>query len=283
MSITNGPAVIRFAWIAAPGRLGRMAETRAITAHNRNAWNGIAAARRVNCQPPEFFAAGGSTLDPEETEAMGPVGGMRLLNLQCSSGNEALSWAALGATVTGVDISEVAIDIAREQAAAAGLDATFIASDIYDLPTALQDQKFDCVYSSAGITCWLPDLGDWAGIIAGALKPGGKFLLDEHHPIWEVVSVRPDRAVVTGDYFGRERPNPPRPFDPQRAVHVGAEPVALDGITFTWPLGDVITALAAAGMRIEQVTERSAAEMYACDTEAASWLPAAYLITATKV
>jgi len=261
---------------------GRMPETRAITGHNRDAWNGIAAARRANCPPPEFFAAGGSTLDPEETEAMGPVAGMRLLNLQCSSGNEALSWAALGATVTGVDISEVAIDIAREQAAAAGLDATFIASDVYDLPAELQSQTFDRAYSSAGITCWLPDLAEWARIIARTLRPGGKFVLDEHHPIWEVVSVRADGAAVTGDYFGRGRPSPPRPFDPQRAVHVGAEPVALDSITFIWPLGDVITALANAGMRIQQVTERHAAEMYASNAEAASWLPAAYLIMATK-
>ena len=118
-----------------------------------------------------------------------------MLNLQCSSGNDALSLATMGAEVVGVDISTGAIRIAREQAAAAGLTADFLAHDVYQLPDRLQDSSFDLVYSTAGIICWLPDLDRWARIVAAALRPGGRLLLDEHHPVWETATVRPDGGV----------------------------------------------------------------------------------------
>ncbi|HEX3812070.1 MAG TPA: class I SAM-dependent methyltransferase [Mycobacteriales bacterium] len=261
------------------------------TAINRDAWNAVAERRRASCQPPEFFAAGGSTLEPEETAAMGPVRGLRLLNLLCSSGNDALSWAALGASVVGVDISDVAIRIATEQATAAGLDAEFIAADVYDLPAHLQQENFDRVYSTAGIICWMPDLAEWGRIVARALRPGGMLLLDEHHPIWELTTLAGAGVRIDGDYFGRSTPNAPlTETTPEHSVHAGGEPLQLDGISFIWPLGDVITALADAGLRVRQVTERPSVEMYASDPtvrsaaelDVAGRLPAAYLLVATK-
>ncbi|GAA1708292.1 hypothetical protein GCM10009745_65240 [Kribbella yunnanensis] len=64
-------------------------------------------------QPAAFFAAGGSALGADEIATAGDVTGRRILQLACSCGDTALSWANLGASVTGVDISEVAIDLAR--------------------------------------------------------------------------------------------------------------------------------------------------------------------------
>lgn len=257
-----------------------MDDVRTITARNREAWNGVAEARRANCAPPEFFAAGGSTLDPEETAALGDVAGLRVLNLQCSSGNEALSLAAMGATVTGLDISEVAIDIAREQAVGAGLAVRFVAADVYDLPADLTG--FDLVYSSAGIICWLPDLAAWARIVAGTLRPGGRFVLDEHHPLWEVVSQRDGRLQVDRDYFGRSEPSPAGPADPARTVRAGRRALSMNATTFTWPVGDVVTALVRAGLGIDELTERPDAEMYPEAGASARRLPAAYLLVATK-
>lgn len=193
----------------------------------------------------------------------------------------------LGARVVGVDISMVAVEIAREQAAAAGLDAEFVAADVYDLPRSLQDESFDIAYSSAGITCWLPDLDTWARVIRQSLRPGGTFLLDEHHPVWETVVVDPDGVRVTLDYFGRGRPHDDRP-DPGKRV--SGSPIEPDFVNFTWPLGDVVTALATAGLRIRTVAERADPEMYlkgptaptSSARRAAERLPAAYLLLATK-
>lgn len=265
-------------------------DVRRHTARNRVAWNAVAERRRANCPPPRFFVEGGRTLDPEGLEVLGSVAGQRVLDLVCSSGNDALSLAAMGGSVVGVDISDVAIRIATEQAAAAGLDARFVAADLYDLPPDLQDASFDVVHSAAGVICWLPDLAEWGRIVARALKPGGRFLLDEHHPLWERCSLVPDGLRVTGDYFGRTTPVRPEPFDPIRAVHAGAEAVHVDGTLFSWPVGDVVTALAEAGLRIRMVRERPIVEMYAPDPESltdderriAGWVPAAYLVHATK-
>ena len=98
----------------------------------------------------ESFKAGISRLTYLEREEVGEVAGKSLLHLQCHFGLDTLSWARLGATVTGVDFSETAIALARSLAEEGGLDATFVHPDLYDLPHALSGQ-FDIVYTSYGV------------------------------------------------------------------------------------------------------------------------------------
>ncbi len=109
------------------------------------------------------------------------MAGKRLLHLQCHFGLDTLSWARLGATVTGVDFSGRAIALARRLAAQSGLPATFVESDLYELPAVL-DGRFDIVFTSWGVLCWLPDLARWARLIADYLAPGGIFYIAEFHP-----------------------------------------------------------------------------------------------------
>src|SRR4051812_34405818 len=68
-----------------------------------------------------------------ERAEVGDVSGRTLLHLQCHFGLDALSWARLGATVTGVDFSDEAIVAARALAAEVGLAATFVRSNVYAL------------------------------------------------------------------------------------------------------------------------------------------------------
>ena len=107
--------------------------------------------------------------------------GVRVLHLQCHFGMDTLSWARLGASVTGVDYSEQAIRAAGELAAECGLEGRFICCNLYDLPAHL-DGQFDIVYTSYGVLCWLPDLREWARIAASYVKPGGFFYIAEFHP-----------------------------------------------------------------------------------------------------
>ncbi len=97
-------------------------DNRRITAQNGRAWDEIAHIRAKREPPAEFFAAGNSVLDDRAADAAGDVRGKSLLHLQCSTGEEALSWAVLGAETTGVDNSQVQIELAREKAAAASLN-----------------------------------------------------------------------------------------------------------------------------------------------------------------
>jgi 2-polyprenyl-3-methyl-5-hydroxy-6-metoxy-1,4-benzoquinol methylase len=117
-----------------------------------------------------------------EREEVGTVEGRTLLHLQCHFGLDTLSWARLGATVTGMDFSEEAIAAARALAAELGIAATFIASDLYRLPEVL-DEQFDIVYTSRGVLGWLPDIAAWGRVAAQFVRPGGFLYVTEIHPV----------------------------------------------------------------------------------------------------
>src|SRR5579859_7207675 len=125
----------------------------------------------------------GSSLRPIEQAELGDVTGATLLHLQCNLGSETLSWARLGARVTGVDIADDAISFAQALAEEDGLAdaARFIRSDIYDLPAVLAE-RFDIVIATYGALCWAPDLERWAQVAASFVTPGGRLLLVDLHP-----------------------------------------------------------------------------------------------------
>lgn len=84
----------------------------------------------------ESFLAGRQTLRGIEKQLTGDVAGKDLLHLHCHFGMDTLSWARLGARVTGVDFSPRAITKARALAERAGLTAEFIEADAQRLLTA---------------------------------------------------------------------------------------------------------------------------------------------------
>ena len=73
-------------------------------------------------------------LYPLLVEEVGDVAGKDLLHLQCHFGLDTLAWVRRGARATGVDISERGIEAARRLSAETGLDATFVVSDVVELP-----------------------------------------------------------------------------------------------------------------------------------------------------
>lgn len=128
------------------------------------------------------FINGASSLKDIELQLLGDVKGKTILHLQCHFGQDTLSLARLGATVTGIDLSDKAIEAARELAQKVQQDATFICCDLYDLPNHL-DEQFDIVFTTYGTIGWLPDMDKWAKIISRYLKPGGQFVFVEFHPV----------------------------------------------------------------------------------------------------
>src|SRR5215510_12487308 len=111
-----------------------MKDIKKFTDQNRLAWDEIAEIRNNGMQSAEFFARGGCTLNDEILAIAGDVRGLSLCHLQCATGEDTLSWANKGAKATGVDLSPKQIDLAKQKAAAAGLEVRFIAADIYALP-----------------------------------------------------------------------------------------------------------------------------------------------------
>ena len=147
------------------------------------------------------FINGKDSLNPIETELLGNIEGKKILHLQCHFGQDTISLARHGASATGVDFSEKAIEKARQLNEQLGTNARFIQSDVYKLPEVL-DEKFDIVYTSYGVISWLPDMKKWAKVIEHFLKPGGQLVFVEFHPIVWMFSY--DFKRVEFDYMESE-------------------------------------------------------------------------------
>lgn len=150
---------------------------------NRQSWNN----RTDTHLKSEFydlagFLKGKTSLNDIEINLLGNLKGKTVLHLQCHFGQDTISLSRLGASTVGVDLSDKAIESARQIAKDTRSNAKFICCDIYDLPNYL-DKKFDVVFTSYGVIGWLPDLDKWAKIVSRFLKPNGKFVFVEFHPV----------------------------------------------------------------------------------------------------
>ena len=142
---------------------------------NRRTWDQRVPIHLGSAMYGQSFAAleaGGHSLAPVIVEEVGDVRGKSLLHLQCHIGHDTLSWARLGARVTGLDFSRPAIDVARQLAKTLKCDAQFVCSDVYDAAETI-DERFDVVFASEGVFCWVPDLVRWMCVAAGLLKREG--------------------------------------------------------------------------------------------------------------
>jgi len=196
------------------------------------------------------YRATGSSLRPIELDELREqVAGRSLLHLQCNLGSETLSWARLGARVTGIDISDDAITFARALAEESGLSeqARFIRSDLYKLPAAL-DETFDLVFASYGALCWAPDLAGWARIAARYVAPGGALLVIDLHPVGMALD------TVRNDASGRSL-RLDRPYFHSREPQTEQKEGEPDVYAWSYGLGEVVTAVAATGLRIESLRE----------------------------
>jgi ubiquinone/menaquinone biosynthesis C-methylase UbiE len=144
------------------------------------------------------FLQGQTSLKEIELNLLGNIEGKSVLHLQCHFGQDSISLAKMGAKVTAIDFSEKAIEKGKEIAAQMNVDVEFICCDLYNLNSFL-NKEFDIVFTSYGTIGWLPDLDKWASIINSFVKPDGKFVFVEFHP---VVWMFDDQFEKVGyDYF----------------------------------------------------------------------------------
>ncbi len=128
------------------------------------------------------FINGNDSLNSIELDLLGNIKGKSVLHLQCHFGQDTISLSRRGAKVTGIDLSEKAIEQAQKLSQQVGTNTRFIQSDVYALKDVL-DEKFDVVFTSYGVIGWLPDMKKWAETIHHFLKPGGELVFVEFHPV----------------------------------------------------------------------------------------------------
>ena len=150
---------------------------------NRHSWNNRTESHlKSDFYNLEGFLEGETSLNSIELDILGDVKGKTILHLQCHFGQDTISLNRLGAETVGVDLSDKAIESAIKIAKETNSSSQFICCNLYDLEKHL-DKKFDIVYTSYGTITWLPDLNEWGKIISNFLKPKGKFIFVEFHPV----------------------------------------------------------------------------------------------------
>jgi SAM-dependent methyltransferase len=235
---------------------------------NRLSWNEATKAHNSHkADQAKFLREGGNKLFPEEIALLGDVRGKTVLHLQCNSGQDTLSIARLGGIVTGVDISDEAIAFARKLSQDSGLPGTFHRADVYDWldDAAKGDERWDIVFCSYGAIIWLSDLGTWAKRIAAVLRPGGRFVTVEFHPVEMMFEIDSSHRFPysthgqpmtwedgIGDYVAESGPSltPSGWLDgvqDYKNPHPAHE--------FHWGTAEIITALLDAGLLLEHFRE----------------------------
>lgn len=215
---------------------------------NKKWWNAVTPihARSKLYDLPKF-KKGKTSLQSIELAELGNVRGKSLLHLMCHFGMDTLSWGRMGAKVTGVDISDHAVELAKKLSEEINVPATFITSDVYKLHKVL-DKKFDIVFCSYGALCWLKDIKKWAKIVSSYLKKGGIFYIAELHPFTTLFS---SDFKFDFKYFDKG------PYEDDSEGTYTDWNAPIKGSTYVWSytISDLINALIQAGLKIEFVHE----------------------------
>ncbi|MEY4572875.1 MAG: hypothetical protein RLZ10_2132 [Bacteroidota bacterium] len=216
---------------------------------NRKAWNDKTEVHLKSAfYEHQAFLAGKNTLKSPELEVLGDVSGKRILHLQCHFGQDTLSLSRMGAFVTGLDFSEKAIEIAIKTNDELGLNATFICTDVYNLPIELYRQ-FDIVFTSYGTIGWLPNLNPWANTIANALVSNGKFIMVDFHPfIWTFDN---SMQKIEYDYFNGD----PIIEEIEGTYANRSAPIKTQTISWNHGIGEILSSLIHSDIHINEFSE----------------------------
>lgn len=158
------------------------------TDENRRAFDQLHRAR--------IASASGQPTMPDAVRALLPsLEGRHVLHLMCGTGEGSAELAALGGLVTSVDVWADALSTARDRYP----EIAFVQSDVHELPLQLQRHRIDFAYAGGGVLRYLYDLDAFVHGVTNALRPGGRFLLWDTHPVLECLD--PASLRWLQDYF----------------------------------------------------------------------------------
>jgi SAM-dependent methyltransferase len=177
---------------------------------------------------------------------LGRVGGKRLLELGCGTGEAAVSFAQQGATVIAVDGSAASITRARAKAEAAEVRLELHAGDLADL-AFLRADSIDLAYSD-GALARIETLGRVFRQVHRVLRPGAPLVFTLPHPATLAAETEEtDGTLPLGrTYVSRSY------FDPAQVDIGGTDEVVL---VTPHPVSEVFAELGRAGFRVDALLE----------------------------
>jgi SAM-dependent methyltransferase len=183
------------------------------------------------------------------------VSGRDVVHIQCHIGFDTIALARRGARVTGVDFSPASLAKAADLAERFGVGIEWVQADATALPDRLHG-GFDLAYATIGVLCWIEDVGAWMRNAAATLRPGGRLVLVELHPLYSMVEAEePLRLDFPYAFDG------PRRYDEPGSYADADAPVdATTEVVYAHSLGEVVNAAIAAGLRIDALHEHLEAD-----------------------
>lgn len=186
---------------------------------------------------------------------LGDISGARGVHLQCHIGTDTVSLARLGARMTGLDFSAASLDQARRLAAATATDIGYVQSDVRRALDVLPRGAFDLVFTGIGALCWVPDIREWAHVVAGLLAPGGRLFLREGHPVLWALDYDRDDDLLVLRYPYVETAEPVVDTTEGSYVEVDVELRSTESHSWNHGLGEIVTALLDEGLTITGLVE----------------------------
>ncbi len=246
----------------------------AVTEANREAWEAASYKHVREYDDLLAQAAAGSSLNAVEREFLAGIlsHGPEVVHLQSGHGLDDTALVQAGArSVTGVDYSAVAAGAAQRRADELCLVCRYVVGTVPGVPLA--DGVADLVYTGKGALIWLGDIGAWAREAARLLRPGGHLFVYEGHPAVPLWTWDEDAPRIRGDrsYFARS--------------HVNDSFPARGAVEWQHTLGQVVTAVIAAGLDLLSLAEYPEPFWRPGGVSAAAWdgrLPNSYSLLAHR-
>ena len=233
-------------------------ESESFISANIAAWEEVAPIHRRHNharQLEEIRSADFCCLDKVERSRLQAldITGKSVAQLCCNNGRELISVKKMGAgRCVGFDAANGFISDARELAAAAGCDVTFVCSDVHAIGEEFS-ANFDILTITIGVLGWMPNLAEFFAIAARLLRPGGAFFIYEQHPILEMFKPGPAGAPLEWEvsYFSDEPYVSTDGLDYYGGTDYGAKPAT----SFMHTMSSTIMAGLEAGFTIEHFEE----------------------------
>ena len=228
-------------------------------AGNRAAWE-VASQKHVREYDELLAAAAEAELLEREFRLLREVLQTRpaVVHLQSGHGLDDVALTKAGARqVVGVDYSVTAATAAQRRAIQLETSCRYVVAEVPGVP--LRDGCAELVYTGKGALIWMRDIGAWAADVARLLKPGGQLFVYEAHPMVPLWSWDEDEPRIRADrsYFGRSHLNDSFPANGARE--------------WQWSLGEIVTAVVAAGLEISSVEEYPEPFWQPAGVDAAAW------------